>query len=266
MFGAYHSNQTLAPNTQALRLDLSEEASLLAQLSRVRPQIVIHAAVLQVDACEHDPELAERVNVIASRRIAEWCEEARARLVYISSDLVFDGVKGDYVETDTAHPVMLYGKNKLAAEQAVLAACPSACVARLPLMYGFPVAGGSNFFLNLLVRLQRRERVPVFHDQYRTPGLVNNMAEAVWELARTEFRGVLHLAGATRGSRYEMARMVCRLAGLNETLLDPVSMFNVPLPAARPQDVSLNCALAQSFLQTRLFGPEEGLRRARQNL
>ena len=132
-------------------------------------------------------------------------------------------------------------------------------------MYGFPAAGGSNFFINLLARLQHGERVPVFHDQYRTPGLVNNMAEAVWDLARTEFRGMLHLAGATRCSRLEMARVVCRFAGLAETLLDSVSMFEAPPPAARPQDVSLNCSLAQSVLQTRLLDLEEGLRLAFQN-
>ncbi len=264
VYGAYHSNKTLVAGTKALDFDLSDERNLAARLAEVRPQIVIHAAVLQVEASERAPELAERVNVVASRSIAEWCNRAQARLVYISSDLVFDGAKGYYVETETPNPLMLYGKNKLAAERAVLETCPTAGVVRLPVMYGFPAAGGSNFFLNLFARLQRGERVPVFHDQYRTPGWVNNMAAAVWELARSDFLGLIHVAGTSRCSRFEMAQIVCRLAGFDEARLDSISRLEAPMPAPRPEDVSLNCALAQNILQTKLFGIEEGLRYALQ--
>ncbi len=259
VIGAYHAHQTLSPGTIPLQLDLENAQALAAQLAEVKPDIVIHTAVLQVDACEQNPELAKRVNVQAAHVIAEWCGCEQRRLVYISSDLVFEGTKGEYAETDPSNPVMLYGKTKLAAERAVLEYCPSACVARLPLMYGFPAAGGSNFFLNMLTRLQHGERVPVFQDQYRTPGLVNNMAAAVWELAASNFRGVLHVAGATRCSRYDVARLVCRLGNLDEALLQPVSMFDIPALAPRPKDVSLICAMAKSVLQTKLIGVEEGL-------
>lgn len=260
--GAYLSHRTLVPGVQPLQFDLSDESNIAKQLNEVRPQIIMHAAVLQVDACERDPALAERINVRASRRLAEWCAEANARMLYVSSDLVFDGKRGHYTETDEAWPVMLYGKNKLAAEQAVLAHCANACVVRLPLMYGFPAAGGNNFFLDLIAKLQHGERVPVFHDQYRTPGWVNNMAEAVWELACSDFRGRMHIAGATRCSRAEMAQVICRLGGWNEALLQPLSMYDVPLAAPRPQDVSLDTRLAASFLKTQLLSLEQGLRHA----
>ncbi len=262
VYGAYHSNKTLVAGTKAIPIDLGSESDLAMKLAELRPQMIIHAAVLQVDACEREPQLAERVNVAASRSLAQWCEHLRARLVYISSDLVFEGAKGNYAETDSAQPLMLYGKNKLAAEQTVLAACPRACVVRLPLLYGFPAAGGSNFFLNTLARLQRGERVPVFFDQYRTPGWVNNMAAAVWELARSDFHGLVHVAGATRCSRFEMAQIMCRLAGFEETLLQPLSRLEVSMPAPRPQDVSLDCSKAKSFLQTKLLELEEGLHNA----
>lgn len=257
--GGYHTRKTLPEGTTALHVDLNDALALAATLDKMEPHLVIHAAVTQVEACERDPATAERVNVHASRLMAEWCRRRERRLVYVSSDLVFDGVKGGYKETDRARPLMFYGKTKLTAEHAVLEACPTACVARLPLMYGFPAAGGSNFFMSMLSRLQQGERVPVFHDQYRTPGLVKNMAQAIWELARSDFHGVIHVAGATRCSRYEMARLVCRSAGLDESLLQAVSMFDLPMPAPRPQDVSLDCTRAQGFLQTKLLGIEEGL-------
>ncbi len=257
--GAFHLHDSVPKDALAVQMDLQEETALRKRLEEIDPQILVHAAVMQVDACEHNPELAERINVQASRSIAEWCARRRRRLVYISSDLVFDGAKGNYREIDVAQPVMIYGKTKLAAEQEVLRTCSSACVARLPLMYGFPVAGGSNFFLSMLARLQRGESSPVFHDQYRTPGLVNNLAAAVWELACSDYRGIMHLAGATRCSRYEFARSVCRFANLNEALLQPVSMFETALPAPRPQDVSLDCSLANSVLHTKLLEVEKGL-------
>ncbi len=262
VYGAYLSHRTLVPGVQPLLLNLSDEANLAHALAEVRPRMIVHAAVLQVDACERDPVLAERINVQASRRLAEWCAHTEARMLYISSDLVFAGERGRYVETDEAQPVMLYGKNKLAAEQAVLASCRNACVVRLPLMYGFPAAGGNNFFLSLIAKLQQGERVPVFHDQYRTPGWVNNMAEAVWELACSDFCGRLHVAGTTRCSRLEMAQWICRLGGWNEALLQPLAMHDVPLAAPRPQDVSLDTRLASRFLKTKLFSLEEGLRHA----
>jgi dTDP-4-dehydrorhamnose reductase len=262
VFGAYHAHNTLVAGTHALKWDLSDARNPVAQLEEAQPQIVIHAAVLQVEACEREPELAERVNVVASRGIAEWCRRVRARLVYVSSDLVFEGEKSFYAETDSPKPRMRYGQNKLAAERAVLETCPSACVVRLPLMYGFPAAGGSNFFMSMLARLQRGEIVSVFHDQYRTPGWVNNMAAAVWELARSDFQGLIHVAGLSRCSRLEMAQRVCRLAGFDETLLRSISMFDAAMSAPRPKDVSLDCTLAQKILQTKLLEVEEGLYRA----
>lgn len=264
VYGAYYSHQTLVDGTQPLHWDLSAETTFLHKLHELQPEIIIHAAVTQVEACERDPETAERVNVHASRRFAEWCAQAGARFVYISSDLVFDGRRGNYNETDEARPLMLYGKQKLAAEQATLMTNPRACAVRLPLMYGFPAAGGNNFFLNLITKLQQGERVPVFHDQYRTPGLVNNMAAAVWELACSDFCGLIHFAGATRCSRWEMANLICRLGGWSDALLQSLAMHDLPLAAPRPQDVSLNCDRAKGFLKTKPLSLEAGLRQALQ--
>ena len=155
---------------------------------------------------------------------------------------------------------MAYGHYKLAAEEAVLAACPHAAVARLPLMYGRPMAGGHNFFVAMLERLARGETINVFHDQYRSPGLVDNMAAAVLELAHTDFAGRIHIAGATRCSREQLARAACEAAGLNGALLQSVSMYALDLPAPRPRDVSLVISRAQQLLKTPLLGLEAGIR------
>lgn len=260
VFGAFHRNETLPESTKPVNVDLSESERLFEVLDEIDPGVVIHAAVMQVDECERAPDLAQRLNVEATRVIAEWCGQRQRRLIYISSDLVFDGKTGGYAETDLPQPINLYGQSKHEGETATLFVCPQACVARLPLMYGFPLARGYCFFAGMFAQLQRKETVAVFHDQYRTPGLVANMAEALLELVNLSFSGIIHLGGAKRCSRYEFAQALCRLAGFDEALLRPVSMFEAKTPAARPQDVSLTNKLAQRVLKTKLLGYEEGLR------
>jgi dTDP-4-dehydrorhamnose reductase len=264
--GAYHSNKTAPAGVQTVQMDLAGVSALASILDEVDPFLIIHAAVMQVDACERDAQLAHRVNIEAPRTIAGWCARNERRLVYISSDLVFDGTSGWYKENDAPLPVMRYGENKFGAEKAVLEVCPNACVARLPLMYGYPVVAtqggsppGNNFFMTTMQSLQRGEKVRVFSDQYRTPGLVTNMAAAVLELAASDFKGIVHLAGTQRCSREEIARHLCRLTGFNENLLKPVSICEIKMPAPRPQDVSLDCSLAREILETKLMGYEEGL-------
>lgn len=260
VFGAFHRNETLPESTKPVNVDLSESERLFEVLDEIDPGVVIHAAVMQVDECEGAPDLAQRINVEATRVIAEWCGQRQRRLIYISSDLVFDGKTGWYAETDLPQPINLYGQSKHEGETATLFVCPQACVARLPLMYGFPLARGYCFFAGMFALLQRKETVAVFHDQYRTPGLVANMAEALLELVNLSFSGIIHLGGAKRCSRYEFAQALCRLSGFDEALLRPVSMFEAKTPAARPQDVSLTNKLAQRVLKTKLLGYEEGLR------
>lgn len=259
VFGAFHQHETLPGNTTPVKIDLSEGEKVLAILDKVDPGAVIHAAVMQVDDCERAPALAHRINVEATREIAEWCSQRQRRLIYISSDLVFDGKTGWYAESDSPQPINLYGQTKREGEIATLLACPQACVARLPLMYGFPLARGYCFFAGMFAQLQKQETVPVFHDQYRTPGLVENMAEALLELAKSDFSGIIHLGGAKRGSRYAFAQALCRCTGFDEALLRPVSMFEAKTPAARPQDVSLKNTRAPDVLKTNLLGYEEGL-------
>ena len=106
-----------------------------------------------------------------------------------------------------------------------------------------------------------RKAVTVFKDQYRTPGLADNIAEAVLELVDSDFTGIIHVAGPTRCSREDMARAACELWRLDTGLLESVSMYEVPAMAPRARDASLDCSLASNLLRTRLLGYQEGLQR-----
>jgi dTDP-4-dehydrorhamnose reductase len=259
--GTYLSHNSVPEGVAARKLNLAESVSVERLLEESDPAAVILAAVFQVDACQRDPDAADVINVESTGIFAEWCRQKNRRLIYLSSDMVFDGRAGMYTERDREDPINAYGRSKLAAERITIQNCPSACVVRLPLMYGFPVAGGTNFFHQMLRQLQDGKEVRVFHDQYRTPGLAENIARAILELAGKTLSGTIHVAGATRCNREEMARRACRLWDLDESLVRPVSMHDVAVTAPRPRDVSLDCALAREHLQTRLIGYEEGLQR-----
>jgi len=260
VYGTYYRHSELPAGSTPVLLNLAEGERIRPTLQAIDPDVIIHAAVLQVDECERQPDLARVINVEATRFIAQWCSERGRRLVYISSDLVFDGAKGWYSESDRPHPISVYAATKREGELVTLALCPHAVVARLPLLYGLPLVRGNCFFAGMLACLQRGEQVNVFHDQYRTPGLVENLAAALLELSETTFSGIIHLGGAQRCSRFEFSQTLCRLAGLDQALLRPISMFEVPMAAARPRDVSLINTIAPRLLQTPLLGFEAGLR------
>ena len=268
VIGSYYQNNIIPDYIQAIPFNLIDPQSIERTLNRMRPDAVIQAAVLQVDACERNPQFGQAINIDSSQIIAKWCYENSSRFIYISSDLVFDGEKGMYSEEDKAVPKMLYGKNKLDAEKAVMNSHSGACLVRLPFMYGNPVYGGSHFLTGLLENLEHDKAVNVFHDQYRTPGLVDNMAEAILEIALHNFSGLIHICGTSRCSREEFARCVCQLFEYDENLLNSISMFDIELPALRPRDVSLNSTLARGLLKTRLLGYREGLKKllAKHNL
>src|SRR5262249_19499919 len=136
---------------------------------QARPDIVIHTAALtKVDECHHDPERARQVNTLGTATLAELAADAGARLVYASTDLVFDGAKGDYSEADEAKPLSIYGQTKLEAEHAVLAFTRH-LVVRVSWLFGPSLNSGRNFFVQLLEDLPARRPTRLFQDEWRTP-------------------------------------------------------------------------------------------------
>ncbi len=242
-----------------LKFDLEKFDPLV--LDQYQPELIIHAAAItNVDTCEQQPELAAAVNSEAVRQLAEWAAAHQARFVFLSTDQVFSGEKSFYSESDPTGPVNVYGRTKLAAEQTVLQTSPGALIARSALIYGRSLPGRPSFTAGMLEQLQKGRPLQLFTDQYRTPVLADDLAQAVWELAFSGYTGIIHLGGAQRLSRFEMGRMICRIANLDTGLLIPVTMADLNLAAARPADVSLNIDLAQSLLSAPLKGFEEGIR------
>jgi dTDP-4-dehydrorhamnose reductase len=226
--------------------------------------VVIHsAAVTDPDACERDPEAALKVNFEATHRLASLARRCGAHFVFISTDLVFDGEKGNYTEDDQPRPLSLYGMSKLRAEEAVLAADPGNIVLRSALVYGFGSPASKTFLGRLLEALAGGSSAGLFTDQLRSPVLVDDLAEGIILGIENDMAGVYHLGGADAVSRYEFGRQVCRAFGYDEGLLVPTRMAEFEALARRPLDATLDSG---KFTRATGFAPcglAEGLERAK---
>jgi dTDP-4-dehydrorhamnose reductase len=239
--------------------DPSDPAALAAVFRESKPAAVIHAAALaDIDFCQSNPGPARRVNVDLTRSLATLCSNAGARLVFCSTDTVFDGERAPYREQDPTGAVNLYAETKVQAEEIVLGLGPRAVVARLALVVGLPVLGAGNSFLaRLAASLKAGREVAVPAREVRTPIDVLTAGRALLELAHGRLHGCIHLAGNDRLNRLELTRRIAVRLGLSaERVVDAAP---APGRAARPRDVSLDNTLARQRLTTPMLAFDDGL-------
>ena len=242
-------------------LDLLDEQKLTALFNNVRPDAVIHtAAMANIDSCQKNQEQAEKVNVGVTLRIARLCKELGAKLVFCSTDTVFDGIKGDYTETDEPHAVNYYAETKIKGEQIVLSASPGNVVARLALVMGLPVIGqGNSFLAEMIGKLSKGVQIPFPENEIRTPVDVITLGSALVELAGNRFGGIIHLSGSTKINRYRMALEIATSLGYPADRILSVNSNAMPDRAPRANDASMDNALAKKILKTPMRTLAEGL-------
>lgn len=231
-------------------------------LDEVGPErVVLAAALARIDACEREPERAHATNVELPERVARWCAARGARLVHVSTDLVFGGRPprpAGYREDDAAGPLHVYGRTKAEGEARVLAAFPRALVVRLPLLYGDSDGRGLGASDGLLRALERG-RPRLFTDEWRTPLEVGDAAAALLELVAGEQAGLLHVAGPERCSRFELGLAVLAARGRSADEVEAVRRADLGLEQQRAADVSLDAGRARALLATELRGPRAAL-------
>ena len=237
-------------------LDLLDFAAVGREFRKDKPQLVIHCAAISTTAgAQADPALARRVNVDVTKLLAGLA--AQVQFAFFSTDLVFDGRKGNYRETDAANPLHIYGETKLAAEQIVLKN-PRHLVVRTSLNAGVSRAGNRGFNEQLRLTLEAGQGMTLFTDEFRCPIPAVETARAVWELAIKNCAGLFHLAGAERLSRWEIGRLLVKHRPDLAAKIRPGSARDFPGPS-RALDTSLDIARAQKILSTPLPGLSEWL-------
>jgi dTDP-4-dehydrorhamnose reductase len=221
-------------------VDLTDPDRVVTAFREARPDAVLHTAALATVAdCRRDPARAERVNVGGTVLLAELAEQSKVRLVFVSTDLVFDGAKGNYGEGDVPAPLSIYGRSKLAAEPPVLA-LPRGVVARLSLLFGPTRSGGASFFDQQGAALREGKPLRLFADEWRTPLALSTAARALASLAEADFAGLIHIGGPERLSRLEMGQRLAAALRLDPAPLVPAPRDGVPGLEPRPRDASLD--------------------------
>jgi len=244
-----------------VKLDISGKEQVEEAFKTIKPDVVVHAATLtDVDKCETNKELAWKVNVEGTKNIVEAAKSAGSFLIYISTDYVFSGEKGNYKETDKPDPINYYGLTKLKAEE-IVQTQKEYFIGRPSVIYGStPAAGKVNFALWLIETLSKGERVKIVTDQWNTPTLNTNLAEMTLEVIERRLTGVYHTCGATRVSRLEFAEQIAEAFGLDKSLIDKVLSSQFTWPAKRPMDSSLDTSKAQKTLQHKPLDMSQALK------
>jgi len=214
------------------QLDVTSPSALRDLFDRERPRVVFY--------CAYDP-FNRLATVDAAGRAATLAALLRARFVFFSTDLVFDGARGRYAESTDVAPVLPYGALKAEAEALVRSEHPGVLIIRTSLL-----VGESGIYLRPAFEcdaLRRGLPITLYTDEWRSPTYVDDVAKAAWGLVQSQASGTFHVAGPDRLSRFELGRLLCTLFRF-----DPALLREGTRPAERPRDTSLDSGRAASLL------------------
>lgn len=249
------------PSGGFLQLDMQDEPRVRALLAERLPSVVaVPAAQPHVDYCELHPTETRRINVDGTLNVARACRDIGARMIFFSSDYVFDGVKGVYTEEDPPSPINEYGRQKAETEHGVLAADPRNLVIRTTGAYGWQWEP-KNFVLQIRASLSQGREMRVADDIRYNPTYVENLAKVTTELVKANAGGIFHVVGAEEIIRHEFAVRAAKALGLDASLLRPVPVSELRSPTPRPRNTSLRTDKLCSALGTAPVGVDEGLSR-----
>ncbi len=238
------------------QLDLADYRAVHRLFLEHRPQLVIHCAALSRSPdCEANPALARELNVDVTAGLARL--SAEIPFLFFSTDLVFDGTKGGYTETDAVNPLSVYAQTKVEAEQVVLGN-PRHVVVRTSLNGGTSPTGDRGFNEQMRAAWKNGKTLRLFHDEFRSPIPARATARAVWELALGGRGGLFHVAGRERLSRLEIGQWIAARCPELEPRLESGSLKDYN-GAPRPPDTSLDCGKAQQLLSFELPGLRQWL-------
>jgi dTDP-4-dehydrorhamnose reductase len=212
--------------------DLRDHARVRAVIHDFRPEwILLSAAYTDVDGCESNRDLAFAVNCEGAINVAQAAREVGSRLLFLSTDYVFDGSKrSPYEISDARNPASVYGESKACAEERLLEILPEVCIARTSWLFG---RGGKCFPATILKLASSRPEISVVNDQRGSPTFTRDLASAISQLCRADARGIVQITNSGDCTWYDFATEIVRASGL-PTKVKPVTTAEFPRPARRP--------------------------------
>ncbi len=237
--------------------DLLDFKTVEREFKKYKPQLVIHcAAIPTVAGTLANPGLAKKTNIDATKLLAELAAEIQ--FLFLSTDFIFDGKKGNYTETDLPNPISLYGETKVVGEQIVLQN-PKTIVIRTSINCGASKTGTRGFNEQLRLALQNeKSKMKLFTDEFRCPIFAGETARAGWELANKNCAGIFHVAGAEKLSRWQIGQLLVQRWPELKSKIESGSAKDFPGPP-RALDTSLDISKVQKILSQPLPGLSEWL-------
>jgi dTDP-4-dehydrorhamnose reductase len=261
VFATYNSHPIQISGCRFVPLDIRGQQQVISLFKEIKPDLVIHtAALIDVDYCEDHAEEAWLTNVEGTENVVLATREVGAKMLYISTDSVFNGKKGMYSEEDVPDPVNIYAKTKLEGEQRVQRWLPDSIIIRTA-FYGWSSSNSSRVSLAEWVvnGLREGRTLPMFTDVFFSPIFVDNLVKIIIEMYGKGLSGIYHVAGSERCSKYDFGQEIAQAFGLNKNYIQPTSITEAGLRAPRPRDLSLNTTKVSGLVETRLLGVKEGI-------
>ncbi|HET6962789.1 MAG TPA: SDR family oxidoreductase [Terriglobia bacterium] len=242
VYGTSLDNPVSIPGVETFTFDLSDWSKIERLCQAVDPAVIVHtAAYSNPDYCELHHKVALTLNTFASRELAKAANRLGSKLIYTSSDFVFDGRRGEYSEADDPAPINYYGKTKFLAELEIMNHCSHYVTLRIGTLYGRGNGIRPNFFETMEKQLLAGKKPPCIIDQYRTFLFVEDAVQAISQLiAEKTLKGLFHLGGPEKASRVQFAETLCATLGVSDSLIEKVRLADFSSAAARPPDCSLN--------------------------
>jgi len=255
-------NQTKPKLGIITHLDLTKKDDIVNTMSRIRPNVVIHlGAMTDVELCETEKVLAKKINTDATEILALESEKYNSFFLYMSTDYVFDGNSGMKKEEDKPNPINFYGKSKLDGEKIFEKITTPNIIVRTSTPFGIH-SKKISFPLWVKKNLELKKEIPVLINQYTSPSYVPNISKMMLEIIDKRITGIIHLAGATKISRYDLALHIAKITNLNEYLLKLTKIEEMSWKAQRPIDSSLDVSKAKKVLGFEAkISPKMGIQR-----
>ena len=261
-------NINIPPEIPFYYIDITKSEDSLKKIENISPDVILlTAAMTDVDACEIEKDLATKVNTEGPKNIIKACKKTNSKLLFISTDFIFDGKKekGAYKETDLPNPLSHYGKTKYEAELAILHSELDFLICRIAVLYGWNKEK-LNFITWILSKLKQEEEISIVTTQINSPTYVINLSKILLELIKKDAQGIYHTAGDCVLNRYEIALICAEIFNYNKTLIKPIKYFKQR--AIRPKNGGLNREKLKRLIgnELKIFNLNDGLIHMRENL
>jgi len=230
-------------------LDLSKKKDIINTINKIEPDTIIHlAAITDVELCESESELAKKINTDATEILAKEAEKNNIFLMYMSTDYVFDGKIGMKKEEDEPNPINVYGKTKLDGEKILKKINTPNVIVRTSTPFGMH-SKKMSFPFWIKKNIESKKEIKILMDQYTSPSYVPDISKMVIEIINKKITGIIHIAGSSRISRYEFAKMIAKKMNYSKEFFKPIKMKQMDWNAQRPIDSSLDITKSNKILK-----------------